>query len=118
MINKNQLFKTAWTLAKNKAFMEGGTSKEWFAYGLTQAWKMAKPAVKKEAPARIQTQTKVVKIKDWFIEKNFDINDLMIYQTAETFETLQETEKAVFVKITGSYGRAFATWIPKSCLAA
>lgn len=119
MRNKSDLMKNAWIRARNLAFMEGGTAKEWFAYALTQVWKMfnAIHAPKKATPNRVDTKTVVTRIKDWFVNKNFDVNELMTYQAAETIETLQETEKAVFIKITGSYGKSFTTWLPKSCIA-
>lgn len=119
-INKSELMKNAWTLARNNAYMNGGTAKEWFAYGLTQAWKMFKAmtAPKKPAPARVETTTVVTRIKDWFVDKNFDLSAFEAYSTRESIETLQETEKAVFVKIIGSYGKSFTTWVPKSCIAA
>ena len=119
-INKSELMKNAWVAARNFAFMNGGTAKEWFAYALAQRWAFEKKirAPKQATPSRVATETKVVRIKDWFVNKNFDINDLMTYQSAEKIETLQETEKAVFIKITGSYGKSFTTWLPKSCIAA
>lgn len=118
-INKSMLMKNAWVRARNLAFMEGGTAKEWFAYALKQRWAFEKEIrTPKPAPAkRVATETKVVKIKDWFVDKNFDVNDLMIYQSRERIETIEETQKAVRIKVFGSYGRTITTWVPKSCIA-
>ena len=118
-INKSELMKNAWVSARNLAFMEGGTAKEWFAYALAQRWafekKMRQP--KQPAPARVAAETKVRKIKDWFVDKNFDFQDLSIYQNREEIVTIEETAKAVRVKIVSLNG-SFATWVPKSCIAA
>lgn len=118
-INKSDLMKKAWTRARNLAFMDGGTAKEWFGYALRERWAFEKSlrAPKKSPAKRVATETKVVKIKDWFVDKNFDINDLMIYQSRERIETIEETQKAVRIKVVGSYGRTITTWVPKSCIA-
>lgn len=119
-INKSELMKNAWVAARNLAFVEGGTAKEWFAYALAQRWAFEKKIrePKQAAPARVETTTVVTRIKDWFVDKNFDLSAFEAYSTRESIETLQETEKAVFVKIIGSYGKSFTTWVPKSCIAA
>ncbi|MDC3412506.1 hypothetical protein [Terrihalobacillus insolitus] len=39
---KKQLMMVAWSIAKSAANIHGGTKKEWFAYGLTKAWKFTK----------------------------------------------------------------------------
>jgi len=118
MINKKQLFKTAWGLAKNAAWSFGGKPVEYFAECLKKAWYYAKPAEKKVSVERVEATTTVNAIKDWFVSKNFEGECFMIYMNRETVETLQETAKAVFVKISTFYGQSFKTWVPKSCIAA
>ena len=119
-INKSMLMKNAWVRARNLAFMEGGTAKEWFAFALTQRWAFEKEirAPKKAPVARVETKTQVKSIKNWFVDKNFDLADFEAYSTRESIETIEETEKAVRIKIVGSYGKKTIMWLPKSCIAA
>lgn len=59
-----------------------------------------------------------MKIKTWFLSKNFTSNERMIIEMAifsDDVEILKETEKAVFVQFTSDYG-AIKTWMPKSCM--
>ena len=76
-----------------------------------------KPVVKKVVE-KIAVTTKVNAIKDWFVSKSFEGECFMIYMNREEITTLQESEKAVFVKISTFYGESFKTWVPKSCIAA
>ena len=117
MINKKQLFKTAWGLAKNAAWSFGGKPVEYFALCLKHAWLVMNP-VKKTPVEKIAATTKVNEIKSWFVEKNFMAEDIAIYFAREEIITLQETAKAVFVKISTIYDQSFKTWVPKSCIAA
>lgn len=39
---KSLIMKEAWVKAKRASNLKGGTAKEWFAWGLTRAWKDAK----------------------------------------------------------------------------
>jgi hypothetical protein len=73
---------------------------------------------KQAAPTRVTAETKVRKIKDWFVDKNFDLQDLSIYQNREEIITIEETAKAVRVKIVSIASGSFTTWVPKSCIAA
>jgi len=117
--DKKDIMKQAWVLARNFSFTNGGTAKEWFGYALKQRWDFVKLmfAPKKAPIERVAAETKVSSIKNWFVDKNFDLDSLMIYQGREKITTLQETAKAVFVKISNVYGKSFTTWVPKSCLA-
>lgn len=117
MINKKQLFKTAWGLAKNAAWSFGGKPVEYFALCLKHAWLIMNP-VKKAPVEKIAATTKVNEIKSWFVEKNLTAADMSIYFGREEITTLQETTKAVFVKIANIYGQSFKIWLPKSCIAA
>ena len=119
-INKSELMKNAWVVARNKAFMEGGTAKEWFAFALAQRWAFEKKirAPKEAAPPRVTAETKVRKIKDWFVGKNFDLQDLSIYNDRKEINTIEETAKAVRVQIVSFASGSFTTWVPKSCIAA
>ena len=47
-VDKKQLFKTAWGLAKNAAWSFGGKPVEYFAECLKKAWSFVKPVVKKK----------------------------------------------------------------------
>ena len=116
-VDKKQLFKTAWGLAKNAAWSFGGKPVEYFAECLKKAWSFVKPVVKKKKK-KIAVTTKVNAIKDWFVSKSFEGECFMIYMNREEITTLQESEKAVFVKISTFYGESFKTWVPKSCIAA
>ena len=117
MINKKQLFKTAWGSAKNAAWSFGGKPVEYFAECLKKAWVVMNP-VKKTPVEKIAVTTKVNEIKSWFVEKNFMSADIEIYFSREEITTLQESAKAVFVKISNFYGQSFKVWVPKSCIAA
>lgn len=119
-INKSELMKQAWVAARNFAFMNGGTAKEWFAYALAQRWAFEKKirAPKEAAPTRVTAETKVRKIKDWFVGKNFDLQDLSIYNDRKEINTIEETAKAVRVQIVSFASGSFTTWVPKSCIAA
>lgn len=119
-INKSNLMKNAWVRARNLVFMNGGTAKEWFAFALRERWAFEKSLrAPKQAPVtRVEATTQVKSIKNWFIDKNFDLQDFKAYSTRESIETLEETEKAVRIKIIGSYGKKMITWLPKSCIEA
>lgn len=118
--DKKDIMKQAWTRAKNLSFMEGGSAKEWFAYALKERWAFVKSlfAPKKAVAERLATETKVYKIKEWFVNKNFDLKDMSVYNDREKIETISETEKAVRLKISAWAGQTINVWVPKSCVEA
>ena len=120
-IDKKQLFKNAWVAARNAVYNNGcGKASEYFGECLKARWAFEKAvrAPKKPLVKKIAVVTTVAEIKDWFVRKNFVDECFMIYMNREEITTLQESEKAVFVKISTFYGESFKAWVPKSCIAA
>ena len=120
-INKKELFKNALVAARNAVYNNRcGKPSDYFAECLKARWSFenAVRAPRKPLVKKIETTTKVAAIKDWFVSKNFVDECFMIYMNREEITTLQESEKAVFVKISTFYGQSFKTWVPKSCIAA
>ena len=120
-INKKELFKNAWVAARNAVYNNRcGKPSDYFAECLKARWAFEKAvrAPRKQLVKKIEATTKVAAIKDWFVSKNFVDECFMIYMNREEITTLQESEKAVFVKISTFYGQSFKTWVPKSCIAA
>lgn len=96
-INKSVLFKMAWNLKKAGA-------RETFAAALKAAWQ-----IMKEAAAEIR-------VKDWFLHKNFSSSERYAISISHSSSIERETEKAVLVRWATKFG-AITRWIPKSCLA-
>lgn len=55
-----------------------------------------------------------MKIKEWFVEKNFTQNERYVIQCGEV-SIEKETEKAYFLKWNSDYG-FIKRWVPKSCI--
>lgn len=59
-----------------------------------------------------------MKIKAWFINKNFTQNERMVIETAQACDEItieRETEKALFLRAESDWG-TLKFWCPKSCL--
>lgn len=108
--NKAIIMKTAWALAKQGAAKFGGKAVEYLAEALKMVWDLAKKQ-KAEFYAKQEAAKKAVKIKSWFVNKNFD---LKMFYNPESNEVIKETEKAVLVKINDE----ITVWVPKSALIA
>ena len=98
-MNKSNLFKNAWTIAKagQKAF--GGKVKEYFAEALKLAYKE-------------NQETAEIEIPEWIIRKNVGHVDVV---ASSVLYVKRETEKAILVQADGKFGR-FEFWSPKSVL--
>ena len=73
--------------------------------------------VKPEVLAEMNAQdgyTPSIKIKVWFITKNFSQSEKYIMQSGDS-EIQKETEKAMLIKWTSDNG-SFTKWVPKSCI--
>ena len=115
--DKKDIMKQAWVIARNSALLNGGTAKEWFAYALKQRWNFVKSLfAPKKTATHLNVATKVYKIKEWFVNKNFDSKDLTVYNDRETIETISETEKAVRLSVSSWNGQTIKVWVPKSCI--
>lgn len=57
-----------------------------------------------------------MKIKSWFVNKNFSSDERIAIGTSDGFTIERETEKAFLFKWQTKYG-SISKWIPKSCCA-
>lgn len=90
--NLKKIMKMAWKLMKmNKGYL--------FSECLKEAWKASK--------------IKSTEIKSWFINKNFNSDEIFVIGCSES-SIEKETEKACLVKFNSKYG-TLKKWIPKSC---
>lgn len=96
-INKSVLFKLAWNLKKTGVYNT-------FSESLKAAWVSMKEAASK------------IRVKSWFMQKNFTQNERYAIDCARSSSVQKETEKAVLVKWSTKFG-SIDRWIPKSCLA-
>ena len=99
-LEKSIIMKNAWTLKRRFELTTG--LKALFSECLKEAWKLAKEFGAKKS----------IKIKDWFLNKNFTASERYLINTSIK-EITKETEKAVLIKCSDFN----SIWIPKSCLA-
>lgn len=60
---------------------------------------------------------RVLEVKQWFMNKNFSLNEQFIAENSYQNDVVKETEKAVQIKFSSDYGK-MVKWVPKSCLQA
>lgn len=99
-MNKSNLFKNAWAIARHGQKKFGGNVKEYFAEALKMAYKGIVVA-----PATIE-------IPEWIIRKN--VGNVYVVQTS-VLSVKRETEKALLIHASGKFGE-FDFWTPKSVL--
>lgn len=56
-----------------------------------------------------------MRIKDWFLNKNFTSNERFVINCADELVVTRKTEKAVFIEAVSDYGK-LKFWVPKSCI--
>ncbi|QDX01133.1 hypothetical protein DWB90_09060 [Staphylococcus chromogenes] len=98
-MNKSQIFKKAWTIAKNGQKLFGGKVKEYFAEALRIVYVQIN-----------KVEESVIEIPEWIIEKN--VGNVMVVEKS-VLSVKRETEKAILVQANGKFGR-FEFWSPKS----
>lgn len=94
------LFTRAWEIAKLGQAQFGGSSKEYFAQALKQAWSEKK---------NIKS---IIEVPAWIVRKN--VGNVELAQSS-ALGVIRETEKAVLIEANGKYG-TFTFWSPKSVL--
>ncbi|WP_340293358.1 hypothetical protein [Staphylococcus coagulans] len=99
-MNKSNLFKMAWEIAKNGASKFGGSCKDYFSEALKMAYK---GIVLAEAE---------IEIPAWIVRKN--VGNVMVVEKS-VLSVKRETEKALLIHADGKFG-SFDFWTPKSVL--
>jgi hypothetical protein len=107
MINKSELMRNAWDLAKTAAKVRGEKASMWIAYTLTQAWETYKNATKKPAVVKPVVQEEEVcfhVFASWFtpILRADQRDDLQMYgktlvgETEKAYKYSVETDTTTF----------------------
>ncbi|MBT2844719.1 hypothetical protein [Staphylococcus coagulans] len=99
-MNKSNLFKNAWEIAKSGANKFGGSCKDYFSESLKMAYK---GIVLAEAE---------IEIPAWIVRKN--VGNVMAVEKS-VLSVKRETEKALLIHADGKFG-SFDFWTPKSVL--
>lgn len=99
-MNKSNLFKNAWEIARNGQKKFGGKVKEYFSEALKMAHRgivLAKPEIE---------------IPEWIVRKN--LGNVYVVEMS-VLSVKRETEKALLIHASGKFGE-FDFWTPKSVL--
>ena len=71
---------------------------------------------KEKADAKLDSQpVKSIRVKEWFIDKNFDSNEAYAINSCSDIKVEKETEKAMYLVFKTDFG-TIKSWIPKSCI--
>ncbi|MCD8916387.1 hypothetical protein K2V61_12640 [Staphylococcus simulans] len=99
-MNKSNLFKNAWAIAKQGQKEFGGKAKEYFAEALKMAYK------------GITLKQAEIEIPEWIVRKN--VGNVYVVEKS-VLSVKRETEKALLIHASGKFGD-FDFWTPKSVL--
>ena len=99
-MNKSNLFKNAWAIARQGQKQFGGNVKQYFAEALKMVYRgivLAKPEIE---------------IPEWIVRKN--VGNVYVVEKS-VLSVKRETEKALLIHANGKFGE-FDFWTPKSVL--